>query len=551
MPASPHTVRSQVNAPDGGRLPSADKLTIGALLVSTFVMILNETLMNVALQPLMEEFQVSEPTIQWLTTAFMLTLATVIPITGFLMQRYSLRAVFTAAMGLFIAGTALAAAAPGFEVLLAGRVVQASGTAIMLPLMMTTVLTLVPLHRRGVVMGNISIVISVAPATGPALSGLILHLADWRWLFLMILPIAVIALFLGRPRLNKDPGTAGKRLSIPSLLLAVPGFGGVVYGISQIGGGHGTQEVSADAAPGVDPVAIAVLVAGVLCLIGFGLLQVKLQKTDSALLNLKPFAYTMYTRALAMMLLMMIALFGALILLPLFLQTIRGLDTLQTGLILLPGGLLMALMAPYVGRLYDRVGPKPLVIPGASILIVALFCMSLLSPTTPVGMVLGLHLLLSSGLALLFTPAFTTALNPLPKALYSHGTAALNTLQQLAAAIGTAALVAAVGLGTAAAVNSGMNPDDAAVEGFRVAFRLAAGLSVGTLILATTLRATPAAETESTEAAESEIADPGVADSEIADPEVADSVVADPELTGAAADTDIEDRAQAGPSPRG
>ncbi|MCH8560703.1 MULTISPECIES: MDR family MFS transporter [unclassified Nesterenkonia] len=540
MPASPNHVPSQVKAPgaaptpphDDGRLPSADKLTIGALLVSTFVMILNETLMNVALQPLMEEFQVTEPTIQWLTTAFMLTLATVIPITGFLMQRYSLRAVFTAAMGLFILGTALAAAAPGFEVLLAGRVVQASGTAIMLPLMMTTVLTLVPLRRRGVVMGNISIVISVAPATGPALSGLILHLADWRWLFLVILPIAVIALFLGRPRLNKDPGTAGKRLSIPSLLLAVPGFGGVVYGISQIGGGHGTQEVSADAAPSVDPLAIVVLVVGVLCLISFALLQVKLQKTDSALLNLKPFAFTMYTRALGMMLLMMIALFGALILLPLFLQTIRGLDTLQTGLIMLPGGLLMALMAPFVGRLYDRVGPKPLVIPGASILIVALFCMSLLSPTTPVAMVLGLHLLLSSGLALLFTPAFTTALNPLPKALYSHGTAALNTLQQLAAAIGTAALVAAVGLGTAAAVNSGMNPDDAAVEGFRVAFRLAAVLSIGTLILATTLRATPAAEGQGSEAGDVEAAGTGAADSEAADTD----------------DTGIEDRAQAGSS---
>lgn len=221
MSASPEKAASQTSAAqapsapprDGGRLPAGDKLTIGALLVSTFVMILNETLMNVALQPLMEEFQVTEPTIQWLTTAFMLTLAIVIPITGFLMQRYSLRAVFTAAMALFILGTALAAAAPGFEVLLAGRVVQASGTAIMLPLMMTTVLTLVPLHRRGVVMGNISIVISVAPATGPALSGLILHIAEWRWLFLMILPIAVIALVLGRPRLNNDraPGARACR----------------------------------------------------------------------------------------------------------------------------------------------------------------------------------------------------------------------------------------------------------------------------------------------------------------------------------------------------
>ncbi|MBP2316992.1 MDR family MFS transporter [Nesterenkonia lacusekhoensis] len=474
------------------RMPRAHKLTIGALLVAAFVMILNETIMNVALTPLQEEFQVTETTIQWLTTAFMLTLAVVIPTTGFIIQRFSLRGVFSAAMSLFIAGTALCAAAPGFEFLVAGRVVQAAGTAIMLPLMMTTVLTLVPLRRRGVVMGNIAIVISVAPATGPALSGLILYLADWRWMFLTILPIAVIALLLGRPRLDPTPGTVGKPLNIPSLLLAVPGFGGLVYGISQIGGGHGTEDLDAGAEGGVDPVALIVLGVGLLCLAGFVLLQIRLQKSESALLNLKPFKYTMYTRALAMMLLMMIALFGALIILPMFLQQARGLGTLETGLLMLPGGVLMALMAPPVGRLYDKVGPKPLVIPGASILILSLLAMSMLAPDTPIAMVLALHVVLSSGLALLFTPGFTTAMNPLPQPLYSHGSAALNTLQQLAAAIGTAALVAVMGIGAAIAVSQGATAAEAELEGFRTAFRTAAVLSIGTLILGATLRATQA-----------------------------------------------------------
>lgn len=478
------------------KMPIEDKLTIGALLVATFVMILNETIMNVALRPLMDEFGVSEPTIQWLTTAFMLTLAVVIPTTGYIIQRFSLRGVFTTAMSLFVAGTAVAASAPGFEVLLAGRVIQAAGTAMMLPLLMTTALTLVPLRRRGVVMGNIAIVISVAPATGPALSGFILHIADWRWLFLVILPIAVASLLLGRPRLSAEPGAAQGRLSVTSLLLSVPGFGGVVYGISQIGGGHGTEDVdpAAGGGPAADPVAVVVLLAGLVFLGGFALLQVKLQKRGAALLNLKPFSYTMYTRSLLMMLLMMVALFGALILLPLFLQSVRGLDTLSTGLLLLPGGLLMAVMAPFVGRLYDRVGPKPLVIPGASILVVSLTAMSFLGAQTPVFMVLGLHLVLSAGLALLFTPAFTTAMNPLPQPLYSHGSAVLNTLQQLFAAIGTAALVAVVGIGSAAAAAQGMDADAAALQGFRTAFRVAAVLSVGTLLLSMTLRATPSEE---------------------------------------------------------
>lgn len=478
---------------DKQKMPTSDKLTIGALLVAAFVMILNETIMNVALTPLMQQFEVSETTVQWLTTAFMLTLAVVIPTTGYIIGRFSLRGVFTSAMGLFILGTALCAVAPGFSFLVAGRVVQAAGTAIMLPLLMTTVLTLVPMRRRGVVMGNIAIVISVAPATGPTLSGFILHIAEWRWLFLTILPIAVIALLLGRPRLSTTTGEADKGINIPSLLLAVPGFGGVVYGISQIGGGHGAEEVeAASAGPSVDPVALTVLAVGVVCLVAFATLQVRLQKTDSALLSLKPFKYSMFTRSLLMMLMMMVALFGALILLPLFLQSVRGLDTLATGLLMLPGGLLMALLAPFVGRLYDRVGPRPLVGPGAAVLVLSLFGLSLLSAETPLWAILTLHLVLSGGLAFLFTPAFTTAMNPLPQPLYSHGSAVLNTLQQLAAAIGTAALVAVVGIGAAIAASHGAAAEEAAMEGFRIAFRVAAVMSIGTLVLGLTLRATKA-----------------------------------------------------------
>ncbi|WP_261625072.1 DHA2 family efflux MFS transporter permease subunit [Nesterenkonia marinintestina] len=485
-PTGPQAAASQTPA----KMPPEQKVTIGVLLVAAFTMILNETVMNVALRPLMVEFDVTEPTVQWLTTAFMLTLATVIPTTGYLMQRFSLRTMFTAALGLFSLGSTVAAGALGFEMLLAGRIIQASGTAIMLPLLMTTVLTLVPTERRGVVMGNISIVISVAPATGPALSGFILHVADWRVLFLTILPIALAALVLGRSRLDDTPGTTGDGLSIPSLLLSVPGFGGVVYGISQLGGGHGT--VAAEEAGGVDGVAVAVLIVGVLFLAAFALLQIRLQRTGSPLLDLRPLKHTMYARGLSMMLLMMIALFGAIIMLPLFLQTVRGLDTLQTGLLMLPGGLLMAVLAPGVGRLYDRVGPKPLVIPGACVLVLALFLMSTLGAHTPEWQVLMLHLLLSLGLAFLFTPAFTTALNPLPRRLYTHGTALLNTLQQLAGAIGTALLIAVMGLGAAAAASSGLGAEEAALEGFRTAFRTAAVMALGIIVLGSTLRATPA-----------------------------------------------------------
>ncbi|MDQ5861874.1 MAG: MFS transporter, partial [Actinomycetota bacterium] len=211
---------------------------IATLLVATFVVILNETIMNVALQRLMVDLGVDAPTVQWLSTGFMLTMAVVIPTTGFILQRLSTRAVFMLSMGLFAGGTALAAVAPGFEILLLARIIQAGGTAIMLPLLMTTILTLVPLAKRGAVMGNVSIAISVAPAMGPTVSGLILEHFTWRFMFVFVLPVALAALAIGAKYLTNVGETEKTKLDFLSVLLTVPAFGGLVYGLSQIGGGQ-------------------------------------------------------------------------------------------------------------------------------------------------------------------------------------------------------------------------------------------------------------------------------------------------------------------------
>ena len=181
---------------------------------------------------------------QWLTTAFMLTMAVVIPTTGFLLQRISTRSVFLLAMGLFCVGTLLAAVSPGFWMLLPARVVQASGTAMMIPLLMTTVLTLVPIERRGLVMGNISIAISVAPAIGPTLSGLILQFLPWRFMFVLVLPIALAALAYGSRRLVNVGESGQQKLDVISVVLSVPAFGGIVYGLSQLGGTGGAARLS-------------------------------------------------------------------------------------------------------------------------------------------------------------------------------------------------------------------------------------------------------------------------------------------------------------------
>ena len=234
---------SKSSAPE--KLSRESVTIIATLLVATFVVILNETIMIIALPRLMVDLGVDAPTVQWLSTGFMLTMAVVIPTTGFILQSLSTRAVFMLAMGLFAGGTALAAVAPGFEVLLLARIIQAGGTAIMLPLLMTTILTLVPLARRGAVMGNVSIAISVAPAMGPTVSGLILEHFTWRFMFVFVLPVALAALAIGAKYLTNVGETEKTKLDFLSVLLTVPAFGGLVYGLSQIGGGQAARAVPA------------------------------------------------------------------------------------------------------------------------------------------------------------------------------------------------------------------------------------------------------------------------------------------------------------------
>lgn len=208
---------------DRDRLAPGDATVIGLLLVSAFVVILNETIMGVALPRLMADLGITAATGQWLTTGFMLTMAVVIPATGFIMERFRLRQVFVAAMGLFSLGTAIAAVAPGFELLLVGRVVQASGTAVMMPLLMTTAMTLVPPASRGKTMGMISVVISVAPAIGPTISGIILNSLSWRWMFIIVLPIALLALAAGTWKVRNVTAPRHARLDVLSLVLSAVG----------------------------------------------------------------------------------------------------------------------------------------------------------------------------------------------------------------------------------------------------------------------------------------------------------------------------------------
>ncbi len=466
--AGPPAAAAETAAP--ARIAPRDQRVIWLLLAATFVVILNETIMTVAIPKLMDDLHVDALAAQWLSTAFMLTMAVVIPITGILLQRFSTRQMFIAAMSLFSLGTLSAALAPGFLVLVAARVVQASGTAIMIPLLMTTLMTLVPPALRGRTMGNVSIVISVAPAIGPTISGLILNFLPWRWIFLIVLPIALVMLLIGMRFVENVTETRKVRIDVLSVILSAFGFGGLVYGLTLSGEAGGSSS---------NPFMLwGSLLVGVLGLAAFITRQLLLQRKDRALLDLCTFRYPIFTVSIVLMAITTASMFGVIIVLPLYLQHVLHLDTLSTGLILLPGGLIMGLAAPFVGRIYDRFDPRVLVVPGAILVSLVLWGLTMVTETTPVGLVIAAHVTMSLGLAMMFTPLFTAGLGAVPPHLYSHGSAILGTIQQVGGAAGTALLIAVLTLQATVLASGGASADAAQAGGIRGAFVAGAIISL-------------------------------------------------------------------------
>jgi MFS transporter, DHA2 family, lincomycin resistance protein len=455
-----------------------NRLVINLLLVATFVVILNETLMAVAIPRLMHDLQVTADAVQWLTTAFLLTMSVVIPVTGFLLQRLNTRPIFILAMSLFSFGTLIATLAPNLPALVLARIIQASGTAIMMPLLMTTAMTLAPPETRGKTMGFITTVISVAPAIGPTLSGVILNYLGWRWMFALVLPISIAALILGARRMQNVTTPHSAALDGLSVGLSAIAFGGIVYGLSSIG---------LPSAPGTLPAGIWTGI-GAVFLVLFILRQLSLQKSGYPLLDLRTFGSRNFSVSVLLMASMMMALFGTIILLPIYLQNVLGLNTLQTGLLLLPGGLLMGLLGPHVGRLYDKVGPIRLLVPGVLVVSIVLWAMTLLGPRTRVVYILAGHVVMSIGFALLFTPLFTVSLSSVKASLYSHGSAVIGTIQQAAGAAGVALFVALMSARGARLAAAGLAPIEALAGGVRAGFVCGASISIFAVLCVAFLR---------------------------------------------------------------
>lgn len=399
---------------------------MASLLICGFVGMFSETALNIAISNLMNVFQISAATAQWLTTGFLLTLGILMPMTGLLLQWFTTRQLFIGSVVSSIVGTLIAALAFNFEMLMVARVLQAAGMGLLIPLMFNTILVVYPPEKRGAAMGFVGLVIMFAPATGPTVAGLLIEYLSWHYIFWLSLPFLIIGLLVGLKNLENVTEVTKPRIDFLSVVLSTIGFGSVVFGFSKAGeGGEGWA----------NPVVIAFIVIGLVALVLFALRQIFMREP---MMNLRVFKYPMFIVGLLLVLSCMMIILSSMIILPMYLQNGMRLSAFAAGLMLLPGSALNGLLSPRMGRLFDKYGPKWLVIPGLIIVAAMLWFFSGITPASSVAFIVALHIGLMVGISMVWMPSQTNGLNQLPPELYPHGTAVMNTLQQVAGAIGTA-----------------------------------------------------------------------------------------------------------------
>ncbi|MER2169229.1 drug resistance transporter, EmrB/QacA subfamily [Paenisporosarcina quisquiliarum] len=413
-------------------------LMLAILFFGAFVSFLNNSLLNVALPSIRDDFGKDYSTVQWLATGYMLVSGVLIPVSAFLITRFKNRTLFIVSMILFTIGTAMAALAPNFGFLLAGRMVQAAGSAVMGPLLMNVMLVSFPREKRGAAMGVFGLVMITAPAIGPTLSGYIVQYYDWRVLFEMILPFAILSIILAFWKLENVMDTRKVSLDYFSIVLSVIGFGGILYGCSMASSnGWG------------DTVVLTTIIVGAVALFLFITRQFKLEEP---LLDLRVYKYPMFALGSVISMVNAAALFSGMILTPAYVQDVRGIDPLESGLMMLPGAIIMGVMSPITGKLFDKFGPRILAVIGLGITAISTFMLAGLDLESSYAYIIGIYTIRMFGMSMVMMPIMTNGLNQLPTRLNPHGTAVNNTAQQVIGSIGTAIFVTIM---TSAAANRG------------------------------------------------------------------------------------------------
>lgn len=442
------------------------------LVFGTFVTVLNQTVVAPALPSIMSEMSVDAAVAQWLTTGFTLVNAIMVPITAFLTDRFTTRRLFLASMVLFTAGTALAAWGPNFPVLLAGRLVQAAGAGILMPLVMTVLMWTFPVDRRGTAMGVFGIVIAFAPAAGPTVAGIIIDQANWHVMFWIIAVLCAAVIVFAAVALERG-GKTNKdvKLDVISVALSTLGFGGLLYGLSAIG----SYGVTADSAGGV--------IIGVIALAFFFRRQLRMEQP---MLQVRVLTNRKFLIATIIVMLVQGALLAGGILIPILLQSYMGFSATTSGLVLLPGAIVMGAMGPVAGRLFDKHGPRVLAVIGTGVLALTTATFMFMGPGMGLITLTVIYTVRLFSLSLVNMPISTWGMNALPDKLMNHGTSVQNTFRQVAGSLGTAVIVSASTVATNM-VSGSTDAVTAGVFGIHAAFAVATALCVLGFVLTVAL----------------------------------------------------------------
>ncbi|MCI2774845.1 MDR family MFS transporter [Staphylococcus petrasii] len=455
---------------------------IYTMLLGGFFGLLNETLLTTALPRIMKDFNIEYSQVQWLTTAFLLTNGVVVPLSAFIIQRYTTRQVFLTGIAIFLIGTLLGGFSPNFTILLIARIIQALGSGIMMPLMMTTILDIFEPHERGKYMGFFGLVIGLAPAIGPTLSGYLVEYFNWRSLFHVVAPISAITFILAL-KIVKNVGTNVKApIDMISIILSILGFGGLLYGVSSIS--HNGWD---------NPIVLLTIIGGIILV---GLFIWRQQRLETPLLSFKVFKNKEFAVGLSIMAVTMISMIGSETVLPMFVQNVLNRTPVDSGLILLPGAIVMAIMSMISGWLYQTFGAKVLAIIGMLIVIVTTSYFVFMDEHTSTIMLATIYAVRMIGIALGLMPVMTHTMNQLTPELNAHGSSMTNTIQQISGSIGTAGLITILSSASKSfkptmSDYQGMNKQDmmhqiqldAMLHGYHAGFLFAVGITVISLLL--------------------------------------------------------------------
>jgi len=440
-----------------------------ALLVAGFVGLFSETALNIALGDLGEIFEIGPTTVQWLATGYFLTLGILIPVTGILMQKFTTRQMFFTSITLTLIDTILAAVSPSFAFLLAGRILQAAGLAINLPLTQNVIFTIFPPNKRGAAMGVMGLVMLAGPALGPTIAGLILDTLSWEWIFWVQVPFVLLSLVIGIfyiPNVNEVRKISLDTLSV---ILSTIGFGGIVYGFSVSGDNGWTSSI-----------VIGSIIIGLMGIILFSMRQMKMEQP---MMNLRAFKYPLFVLGVFMSFITFFNMLSLLVILPMFMQLGLLMAAFATGLVLLPGSLLNCIFAPMIGKMFDKYGPKAVITPGTLLVVIGYALYITMGIDTATWMIVVTHIIWMLGVGMVLASTQTNTLNSLPREYYPDGIALTQTVQQVAGAMGIAIIVALLSAKQESSLALGNELTEATASGSSFVFMVGLALAIINFIL--------------------------------------------------------------------